>query len=143
MPAATVWRALERTETWLAGASPTSTTARPGVRPCSAFSPVTAAATRAVNPAAKALPSIKSASPAVLLAALLVKALSPIDLAGGASSPERRARRLSDCDAHWSRPASPRSRSRLSASGYHATARALRRSGLPAPQPRVHLHRPP
>src|SRR3546814_15979444 len=88
--------AVGRTYTWLAGSSPTSTTARPGVRPCSAFSPVTAAATRAVNPAAKALPSIKSASPAVLLAALLVKALSPIDLAGGASSPERRGRRLSD-----------------------------------------------
>src|SRR3546814_18815434 len=92
---------------WLAGSSPTSTTARPGVRPCSAFSPVTAAATRAVNLAAKALPSIKSASPAVLLAALLVKALSPIDLSGGASSPDRPGRPLSDCATHLSRPPRP------------------------------------
>ena len=59
MPEASVCLPLLRTYTWLAGSSPTSTTARPGLKPCSRSSACTRVATRSRNFAANALPSIR------------------------------------------------------------------------------------
>ncbi len=61
-PASRLCSPLERTYIWLAGSSPTSTTARPGVSPCSALRRAASTATSARTRSAPALKSMIRAS---------------------------------------------------------------------------------